>query len=391
MGKEPYRIVLIAALLAMLVTVAYGQADQGRVEGTVKDVSGALVPSVSVRIHNERTGEDHTVLSSDEGSFLFNGLMPSSYSIETSLTGFVTTMAKLDVLVGQTRTVNLTIKPGTVSSSVNVEAAIQDSQIESGSTSLGASVDLREVQQLPINGRNLSQLYLQAPGAQNTGAGNYGDIRFNGRAVEQNAIRYDGIESTGIIDAAPGVVGGELTSPFRLQSSLENVQEFRVESNNYPAELGTGTGGQISVVTKSGSNQFHGSVFEYLRNDIFDARNTFDLEKAPLRMNQFGGSIGGPIIKDKFFFFGSYEGYRLRSGVNLIEAAPSAFAKSNAVAAVQPLFDAFRDPKAVVLPGASLDPNFDIMQLLGNNIVDENSASIRLDYHVNSMNKVYVR
>ena len=391
MGKEPYRIVLIAALLAMLVTVAYGQADQGRVEGTVKDVSGALVPGVSVRIHNERTGEDRTVLSSDEGSFLFNGLMPSSYSIETSLTGFVTTTAKLDVLVGQTRTVNLTIKPGSVSSSVNVEAAIQDSQIESGSTSLGASVDLREVQQLPINGRNLSQLYLQAPGAQNTGAGNYGDIRFNGRAVEQNAIRYDGIESTGIIDAAPGVVGGELASPFRLQSSLENVQEFRVESNNYPAELGTGTGGQISVVTKSGSNQFHGSVFEYLRNDIFDARNTFDLEKAPLRMNQFGGSIGGPIIKDKFFFFGSYEGYRLRSGVNLIEAAPSAFAKSNAVAAVQPLFDAFRDPKAVVLPGASLDPNFDIMQLLGNNIVDENSASIRLDYHVNSMNKVYVR
>src|SRR6185369_10247482 len=97
--------------------------------------------------------------------------------------------------------------------------------------------------------------------------GNYGDIRFNGRAVEQNAIRYDGIESTGIIDAAPGVVGGELASPFRLQSSLENVQEFRVESNNFPAEFGTGTGGQISVVTKSGGNVFHGSVFEYLRND----------------------------------------------------------------------------------------------------------------------------
>jgi len=391
LGKEPYRIVLIALLLATLVTSVYGQADQGRVEGIVKDVSGGLVPGVAVKIRNDRTGEERTVLTADEGNYFFNGLKPSTYTIETALTGFTPTTTTVEVLVGQARSVNLTIRPGSVTASVNVEATVQDSQIESGSTSLGASVDLREVQQLPINGRNLSQLYLQAPGAQNTGAGNYGDIRFNGRAVEQNAIRYDGIESTGIIDAAPGVVGGELASPFRLQSSLENVQEFRVESNNYPAELGTGTGGQISVVTKSGSNKFHGSIFEYLRNDHLDARNTFDLTRPTLQMNQFGGSVGGPIIKDKLFFFGSYEGYRLRSGVNLIEAAPSEFARSNSVAAVQPLFDAFRDPKAVVLPGASLDPNFDIMQLVGKNIVDENSASVRFDYHVNPMNTVYVR
>ena len=391
MRKEPYRIVLIALLLAMVGTSVYAQADQGRVEGIVKDVSGGLVPGVTIRIHNERTGEERTALTTDEGNYFFNGLKPSTYSIETSLTGFAVTSAKFEVLVGQARQVNLTIRPGTVSSSVNVESSVQENQIESGSTGLGASVDLREVQQLPINGRNLSQLYLQAPGAQNTGAGNYGDIRFNGRAVEQNAIRYDGIESTGIIDAAPGVIGGELASPFRLQSSLENVQEFRVESNNYPAELGTGTGGQISVVTKSGSNQIHGSVFEYLRNDALDARNTFDMTKPALRMNQFGGSVGGPIVKDKLFFFGSYEGYRLRSGVNFIEAVPSALAKSNAVPAVQPLFDAFRDPKAILLPGASTDPNFDIVQLLAKNVVDENSASARFDYHVNPMNTVYVR
>jgi hypothetical protein len=389
--KEPYRILLIALLLALPGIAIYGQGDRGRVEGHVKDATGALVPGVTIKIHNERTGEDRTTLSIEEGTYIFNGLMPSAYSIETSLSGFAPTTTKLEVFVGQTRTLDLTIRPANTGQSVSVEATIADSQIDSGSTSLGASVDLREVQQLPINGRNLSQLYLQAPGAQNTGAGNYGDIRFNGRAVEQNAIRYDGIESTGIIDAAPGVIGGELASPFRLQSSLENVQEFRVESNNYPAELGTGTGGQISVVTKSGSNGFHGSIFEYLRNDALDARNTFDMTKPALRMNQFGGSIGGPIIKNKAFFFGSYEGYRLRSGVNFIEAVPSAFAKSNAVAAVQPLFDAFRDPAAVVLPGASTDPNFDIVQLLTKNIVDENSASMRLDYNLNTNNKIYVR
>jgi len=245
-------------------------------------------------------------------------------------------------------------------------------------------VDLREVGSLPINGRQLSQLYLQAPGAQNTGSGTFGDIRFSGRAVEQNAVRYDGIEGSGIVDAAPGVIGGELVSPFRLQSSLENVQEFRVDSNNYPAEYGTGTGGQVSVVTKSGQNAFHGSLFEYLRNDKFDARNFFDREsvggmtKNPLRMNQFGGSFGGPIVKNKAFFFGSFEAYRLRNGVNLIEAAPSAAARAQAVPSIQPMIDAFHDARAVVLPGASTDTNYDIYQLLARNVVDENAFSARL-------------
>ena len=123
------------------------------------------------------------------------------------------------------------------------------------------------MQGLPVNGRQMSQLMLQAPGSQNAGTGTWGDIRFSGRAVEQNVIKYDGVEASGIIDSAPGVANGENASLFKLQASLENVQEFRVESSGYPAEFGTGTGGQVSVITKSGGNQFHGSVFEYLRSD----------------------------------------------------------------------------------------------------------------------------
>ncbi len=392
MRKEHYTTVLLALILALITTTAYGQTDQGRIEGVVKDASGAIVPGVTVKITNERTGETRTALSAELGIYLFNGLKPAEYDVEATLSGFAPTAVKnVQVLVGQTRSLDLTISPSASAQSVSVEATVEDTQINMSSASLGASVDQREVEQLPINGRNISQLYLQAPGAQNTGAGTFGDIRFNGRAVEQNAIRYDGIESTGIIDAAPGVIGGELVSPFRLQSSLENVQEFRVESNNYPAEFGTGDGGQISVVTKSGGNQLHGSLFEYLRNDKLDARNTFDLSRPSLRMNQFGGSVGGPILKDKFFFFGSYEGYRLRSGINLIEAVPSALAKSTAAPAVQSIIDAFRDPRAVLLPGASTDAKFDIVQLLARNTVDENSAGLRLDYRVNSTNTVYMR
>src|SRR5262249_23340838 len=184
----------------------------------------------------------------------------------------------------------------------------------------------REVKDLPINGRQLSQLYLQAPGSQNSGTGTFGDIRFSGRAVEQNVIRYDGIEGSAIIDASPGNLNGEIPSPFRLQSSLENVQEFRVESSSYPAEYGTGTGGQITVITKSGTNTPHGSVFWYNRNDAFDSPNSFDISKSALSQNQFGGSLGAPIVRNRTFIFASCECYRLKSGINFVESAPSAAA-----------------------------------------------------------------
>jgi hypothetical protein len=162
----------------------------------------------------------------------------------------------------------------------------------------------------------MSQLMLQAPGAVNFGTGTWQDVRFSGRAVEQNAIRYDGVEGSAIIDAAPGNLNGEIATPFKLQASLENVQEFRVESSNYPAEYGTGTGGQVNVITKSGGNAFHGSVFDYERNDRFDAPNYFDklagFPKSKLSQHQFGGSVGGPVLKNRLFFFASVEGYRVQ-------------------------------------------------------------------------------
>jgi len=369
---------------------SFAQGDQGLITGTVHDASGAIIPGVDVTVMNEKTGDMRAAVTNERGDYVVAGLKPSTYKVTANLSGFAPAEASgVQLVVGQRLSLDLTLRPAGVSESVTVEIAPE--VVDTSSASMSANVDVREVGSLPINGRQLSQLYLQAPGAQNTGAGTFGDIRFNGRAVEQNAVRYDGIEGTGIVDAAPGVVGGELASPFRLQSSLENVQEFRVESNNYPAEYGTGTGGQVSVVTKSGGNVFHGSVFEYLRNDKLDARNFFDRAKAPLRMNQFGGSVGGPIVKDKVFFFGSYEGYRLRNGVNLIEAAPSAFAKSQAVPAVASIIDAFKDPKATIIPGGSADPNFDIVRLVGNNTVNENSFGARLDFKLNANHSLYTR
>ncbi len=386
-------ILFALAALAGLSVEATAQVDQAHVTGVVHDQNNAVVVGATVTVKNERTGDVRTATANEEGRFAVVNLRPSSYTITITAQNFAKTeFTSVELVVGQALNLDVEMKPVGATESITIVGG-EDAALDTSSARMGANVNQQEVHGLPLNGRQLSQLYLQAPGALNSGSGTFGDIRFSGRAVQQNAIRYDGVEGTAIIDASPGNLNGEIPSPFRLQASLENVQEFRVDSNSYPAEYGTGTGGQVSVVTKSGGNQFHGSVFEYLRNDALDARNWFDrASKSPLKLNQFGASLGGPIVKDKFFFFGSYEGYRLRSGLNFVEAVPSASACARAVAAVAPLCPAaFRDPKAIILPGASSNPDFDIAQLQASNPVNENSGSLRFDFKVNDKNSIYAR
>ena len=155
--------------------------------------------------------------------------------------------------VGQERLLNISLSPSSVTTEVNVSGG-ELAALDVSSARIGANVSTREVAELPMNGRQVSQLYLLAPGAVNNGSGSFDNIRFSGRSNQQNVIRFDGVEGSSIVDSSPGNLNGESTSLFRLEQSLENVQEFRVDSSNYPAEYGTGTGGQISVVTKSGSN-----------------------------------------------------------------------------------------------------------------------------------------
>ena len=368
------------------------QTGQAQIVGTIKDSSGALVPKAAVSAINERNGMVRTAEANERGYFVIPGLPPSTYTVKASLTGFSVSETKNLVLAtGESATADLVLRPAGSTETIVVTVATE-ATVDTTSARIGANVNQIEVANLPLNGRQLSQLYLQAPGSVNTGSGSFFDIRFSGRSNEQNAVRFDGIEGSAIIDSNPGNLNGELSSPFRLQTSLENVQEFRVDSAGYTAEYGTGTGGQISVSTKSGSNKFHGSVFEYLRNDKLDARNFFDKAgKSPLRLNQFGASGGGPIVKDRLFFFASYEGYRLRSGVNIVEAAPSNAAKARAVPAIVPLVDAFHGPGAFLLPSASTNPDFDIYQLQTNVVVDENAGGMRLDYKLNDRHNMYVR
>jgi hypothetical protein len=385
------RYVVVAAALSPTV---FAQTTTARLTGVVRDPSGAVVPNAEVTITSQRTGQSRTVTTNADGLFVAVSLSPAAYDVVVKATGFSSTEAKnLLLVVGQELGHDFSLPLAGAEASVTVESGAA-SALDTSSARVGANVPSREVEQLPINGRQVSQLYLLAPGATNAGSGTFDNIHFSGRSVEQNIIRLDGIEATSIIDTSPGNLG-EVTSAFRLQQSLEAVQEFRVDSSSYPAELGTGTGGQISFVTKSGGNAWHGSIFDYLRNDFFDARNTFNRRATAgnntrFRLNQFGGSVGGPLIKDKLFVFATYEGLRQGYDAPYTESTLSNYARQR-VASTSPalvgLLSAFpADPFPL-----AVGVNQQTVTTVGNNKITEDFGDIRFDYHINQRFSMYAR
>ena len=190
------------------------------------------------------------------------------------------------------------------------------------SARIGVNVSPEEIEQLPVNGRNFANLMTLATGATSDGNGGWASVRFNGKSNQQNYLNYDGVDGTYVWDASPGYLNAT-GSQFRLQTSMESIAEFRVNSGLAPAESGLGSGGNITVISKSGANRYSGSLFEFLRNDALDSASKYDGKKQELEFNQFGGSLGGPIVSNRTFFFGSYEGLRQTTGLSFTEAVPS--------------------------------------------------------------------
>lgn len=388
-------------VLVSFVTLAQAQTDDGRISGTARDASGAVVPAATITIHNQKTSVERTADTNSDGYFLVTNLPPATYTITGKSNGLGPTVySNVDLQVGQERKVDLVLQLTAVNEQITVGG--EAPQIDTSSAKIGGNVSETQVAELPINGRQISQLYLMTPGAVNFGTGTFDDMRFNGRSYEENAIRYDGIEGGGIISNNPSDFNGEIPGPFRLQASMENVQEFRVESNTYPAEFGTGTGGQISIITKSGGNAFHGGLFEYFRNDKLDARNEFDgASPSILRLNQFGGSVGGPIVKDKLFFFAGTEILKQRTRSPFIESTPSAavLALPDCPAgtgqqttptcmnpAIRPLLKAFPTGQT-----SSVNSLFDIVNVQEPGSIDEYSGNIRFDYVINDKTTLFAR
>jgi hypothetical protein len=387
------KLIRLFAFLTIFVSasLANAQSTVGTIAGFVTDTSQSTVAGVKVTLTDEKNGRERETTTNQGGFFTLVQLPPSIYTIRLEQPGFATIEAKGVVLqVGQEIKEDFVLRVQGDQSVVTVDSG--SAALETASAAIGGNVPTREIEELPINGRQISQLYLLVPGATNSGSGTFDNIRFSGRAVEQNIIRLDGIEATSIIDTSPGNLNGELTSTFRLQQSLEAIQEFRIDSSSYPAEMGTGTGGQISFITKSGGNKFHGSAFEYLRNDYFDARNRFNAKgvgNPKFRLNQFGGSFGGPAIQDKLFFFANYEGLRQTWAAPQTAATLSNYTRSliPTSSPVYPLLAAFPvDPFPI-------DPNFAsrTVTTIGTNQIQEDFGAIRLDYHINDRFGVYAR
>ena len=313
------RIFLLSFFLAALSAVALGQTGTSSITGTVSDATGSAIPGVGIAVINQDTGARLETISNEAGAYRVASLPPGTYRIEAELPGFNRlTRGPLALLVSQTLAIDLQLQVGQVNETVNVTEAAP--LVASQSSDIGQAVNREMLVALPLPNRAASSLATLAPGVVmiDTGAGtaeNYPVFSVaGGRARNQN-FTLDG----GNVSNAVG-----LTRPQQLTSlPVDAMQEFKVIANNYSAEYGHSTGGIVTMATRSGTNQFHGSVFESLQNDIFNARNFFAPKRAPVKLNQFGGTFGGPIQKDKTHFFASWEQTRQLTSFETTSTVPT--------------------------------------------------------------------
>jgi len=325
---------VLCALLLLGTVIAYSptafsQGSTGAVNGTITDSTGAVIPKAKVTLTNTANGAERSDIANDTGTYVFPGVIPGTYNLVATAEGF--TSSKIEALkieVNQTVTQNISLTVGSTKQEVTVEATVV--HIESSTAELGTAIATREVNDLPLNGRNFTQLLTLTPGispistAQNAGGGGQwggntiGAFVFpsvNGQSNRSNGFLLDGFNDGQVF---MGMVG---TTPI-----IDGLQEFKVQSHNDSSAYGGVLGGIVNVVTKVGTNQYHGDVWEFLRNNDLDARNYFIAKTTSYKQNQFGGVIGGPIIPGKFrngapksWFFAGYEGYRsIRANSQLI-------------------------------------------------------------------------
>jgi hypothetical protein len=291
---------------------AWGQTFQGSFAGTITDPSGAVIPGAAVTILEQDKGFSRSVTAGADGSYGIPLLPPGRYVITVRKEGFEkTARGPLTLLVNQHMRVDITLKVGAQTVTVSVEAA--PATLETQTSSVGTTIDERKVNEVPLNGRNFLELALLVPGVSpgtrgsNVNArGGEGSINVNGMRDSMNSYWLDGLDDTSV-----GV------AQYTVAPPLDSVQEFRMETGVYEAKFGAHAGAEVNMVTKSGTNDLHGSIYEFARNTSFDARNFFDPSVAPIHRNQFGGALGGPVVfpgvydgHDRTFFFVAYEGLR---------------------------------------------------------------------------------
>jgi hypothetical protein len=316
-----FTTILTLALFIGAFQVAFAQGGQGAISGNVTDANGAVVPNATVEATNQATGEKRSATTNGDGAFSIPNLNVGLYTVTASGTGFsATTVKDLKISVAFTTTQDFVLKPQGASETVVITTGDAATQLNTTDQQLSTIIDQKKIIDLPLLSRDPNALILLSPGTTSSTSG-LGGFVVNGQRERNNNFLVDGVDNN---DAdVPGIPGGIATP------NIDATQEFRVITGNFNAEFGRNTGAIITVATKNGTNDFHGSAYLYYRSDAFNARNFFDVSgKAdPQQRRQFGASIGGPIKKDKAFFFFNYEGDRLDQGFTLTRVVPTAAAR----------------------------------------------------------------
>src|SRR2546425_3602748 len=390
---------LVAGLLAfsnILCLSLNAQVSGGSLSGTLTDTARAAIPNAQVTVTNVATGVTRTVVTDVAGFYTAPDLLPGSYQMTTASPGF-TTQVRTDITinVGASLVLNMVMQAG--DSNQVVRVAVSGTSADQSSSAVGGNVSASTVLNSPLNGRDWTQLATlqagvtgvqtgSAQGGGNSERGFGAALSISGARPDQNNYRLDGVSINDYSNGAPGSVLGD-------NLGVDAVEQFSVLGSNYPAEYGRTTGGVINAVTRSGTNAFHGSVYEFLRNSALDARNFFDAGIPPFKRNQFGGSVGGPLRKDRAFVFADYEGLRQSLGITQVNTVPSAAARKGMLStgsvvvdpAVSRYLQAFYP-----LPNGPLLGSGDtgIFSFAGQQVTTENYVTTKLDHKLDARDSV---
>jgi len=332
-------VLWLAITLAPSLVRAQGEAS---ISGLVTDATGSAIPGATIKIINMEKGAVRTILTDAEGRYEAPLLAVGEYEVSAEKAGFNVAKRSVALVLGQHASVDLVLNVAGIRQAVQVEATPFAPNVTNADVS--GLVNERQVKDLPLNGRSYDQLLTLNPGVINYTSQRAGGIgtsnsvvgnmfAVSGRRPQENLYLLNGVEFTSAseVNNTPGGTSGQLLG-------VDAVREFAVEKDTYGAEYGGRPGAQINIVTASGSNQLHGNAYEFLRNSALDARNFFDQAQIPnFERNEFGGSVGGPVKKDKTFFFANYEGYRQALGLSDVTLVPDATSRAAAVTSIQPL------------------------------------------------------
>lgn len=373
-----------------IVPAVYAQAITGRIVGTVQDRNQSAVPNAKVTITNQGTGISSEFQTDSQGNYIAPSLPSGAYKVTIAAQGFRQAVANnIEVNVAQTTRLDLTLEVGNVQEAVEITGGA--ALVQSTTSDLGEIVNQRQVQTLPLNGRIFSQLIQLVPGAVPAGFGAAPEAASTAGARTFTSASVNGLPWAGTTYYLDGIENKETLNAFiSMSPPIEAIEEFKVQTNSASAEYGAFGGGVVNLTLRSGTNEYHGALFEYMRNEALNARDFFAASKNPFKTHQFGGVFGGPIVKNKAFFFGDYQGLRLRGGRPFTASVPTQAMREGRFLASEGFANPIFDPASSADPaaraqfasfawGKSIDNGSGIRTSDGDSLTPSNDYNLELE------------